>query len=253
MPEAMNFNPFEQDVFRTAALREGKHDAPSQPGDLDLVTYSLRKWMRLALKGNPTILTLLFAPRATWVDGEGLWQHVQFLTPKIVSKQAGKAFLGYLQAQRMRMTGERGGSHGAVHSEDREKFGYDTKYAMHMLRLGYQGIELLSSGSMSMPMSPDTRETLLAVRRGESSYNDVLTRCGELERELRDLLDGTSPLPDRPDSDYMEKWMIQTYWSSWLGSYDSIGWSLADELDFKGPELGDEFHKWRRERVETKA
>ena len=26
----------------------------SGPGDLDLVAYSLRKWLRLALKGNPT-------------------------------------------------------------------------------------------------------------------------------------------------------------------------------------------------------
>jgi uncharacterized protein len=34
----------------------------SGPGDLDLVAYSLRKWVRLALKGHPTILLLLFVP-----------------------------------------------------------------------------------------------------------------------------------------------------------------------------------------------
>lgn len=34
----------------------------SEAGDLDLVIYSLRKWMRLALRGNPTVLLLLFAP-----------------------------------------------------------------------------------------------------------------------------------------------------------------------------------------------
>ena len=36
--------------------------ARSGPGDLDLVAYSLRKYVRLALKGHPTILLLLFVP-----------------------------------------------------------------------------------------------------------------------------------------------------------------------------------------------
>src|ERR671925_1818212 len=34
----------------------------SGPGDLDLVAYNLRKYIRLALKGHPTILLLLFVP-----------------------------------------------------------------------------------------------------------------------------------------------------------------------------------------------
>jgi len=38
--------------------------ARSGPGDLDLVAYSLRKYVRLALKGHPTILLLLFVPDA---------------------------------------------------------------------------------------------------------------------------------------------------------------------------------------------
>src|SRR5262249_6561938 len=34
----------------------------SGPGDLDLVVYSARKFCRLALQGNPTVLLLLFTP-----------------------------------------------------------------------------------------------------------------------------------------------------------------------------------------------
>ena len=48
---------FEHYVERTQP--EG---ARSGPGDLDLVAYSLRKYVRLALKGHPTILLLLFVP-----------------------------------------------------------------------------------------------------------------------------------------------------------------------------------------------
>lgn len=218
-PEAMGLGqPFENEVFRTATVRTGKHDEPSQPGDLDLVIYGLRKYLQLALKGNPTVLTLLYAPQRSWVLGHALGAHLQELAPRIVSRQAGKAFLGYLQAQRMRMKGERGGSHGVKHVEDLERCGYDTKYAMHMLRLGYQGIELLSTGRMSMPMQEETRLYLLSVRRGESTAEAVLRRCGELEDELRGLLT-TSPLPESPDRAYVEHWMLGAYWNWWKAEY----------------------------------
>src|SRR5262249_34448839 len=49
--------PFSQWVFRTQP--EG---ARSGPGDIDRTVYSLRKWCRLALSGNPTVMLLLHTP-----------------------------------------------------------------------------------------------------------------------------------------------------------------------------------------------
>jgi predicted nucleotidyltransferase len=40
------FSEFEQYIYRSAAEREGKQDACSQPGDLDLTIYGLRKFLR---------------------------------------------------------------------------------------------------------------------------------------------------------------------------------------------------------------
>lgn len=151
---------FEQKVSRTSEERTGIKDAKSEAGDVDLVVYSLRKWMRLALKGNPTVLTLLFAPQEGWKHGDSRGAHLQELAPLIVSRQAGKAFLGYLQAQRMRLKGEIGGLHGRLDTDEVKRLGYEPKFAMHMLRLGYQGIELLNTGRMSMPMQPEVREKL---------------------------------------------------------------------------------------------
>jgi hypothetical protein len=55
---------FEQYIYRSAVERTGREGARSEHGDLDLVVYSLRKWCRLALKGNPTVLLLLFLPES---------------------------------------------------------------------------------------------------------------------------------------------------------------------------------------------
>src|SRR3954463_12108092 len=51
----IGLRPFETWVHRTKP--EGVR---SEAGDLDLVVHSLRKYARLALKGNPTVLLLLF-------------------------------------------------------------------------------------------------------------------------------------------------------------------------------------------------
>src|SRR3990167_4638952 len=58
---------FEQYIYRSAEdnqLPQGKYKTSprSQAGDLDLCIYGLKKWMRLATQGNPSILLPLFAP-----------------------------------------------------------------------------------------------------------------------------------------------------------------------------------------------
>lgn len=207
------FSPFEQYIYRSAAEREGRHDAPSGPGDLDLTIYSLRKYLRLAMQGNPTVLTLLFTRGAAnvYVDARGA--HLQELAPKIISRQAGKRYLGYLESQRMRLMGERG-QKKVNRPELEEKYGYDTKYAMHMLRLGFQGVELLATGHLSLPILEPDRSWLLGVRRGEVPLQEVLTKTGELERELKDLIE-TGPLQEHADKEAIESWMVDAYWQNW--------------------------------------
>lgn len=54
----LGLRSFEQYQYRDAAERTGKFDAPSEAGDLDLTVYSLQKFVRLALNGNPSMLRL---------------------------------------------------------------------------------------------------------------------------------------------------------------------------------------------------
>jgi hypothetical protein len=219
--------PFEQFVYRSAAEREGRHDAPSQGGDLDLTIYSLRKYVRLALKGNPTILLLLFAPFESLLVMFGPGGQLRDLVPSIISRQAGKAFLGYLQAQRQRMLGERGnGGHGRPRAALTEKFGFDTKYAMHMCRLGIQGVELMRTGRLALPIPDPDRSWLMDVRLGKIDQQEVLTRTGECERELKDLLD-TAPIREYPDEATVEAWMTRVYFNMWSAEQKSREWQQA--------------------------
>jgi hypothetical protein len=148
------------------------------------------------------------AERAVSDVGEGVFG-------AFVARQAGKAFLGYLTAQKQRLLGERGQLR-THRPELVNEHGYDTKYAMHMLRLGYQGRELLETGRISLPMREHERQRVFSVRRGEVPFNDVLTEIGELVRELEDLLE-TSPLPPDPGRTTVDDFLVRAYRQYWDG------------------------------------
>jgi predicted nucleotidyltransferase len=220
--------PFEQFIYRTAAEREGRHDAPSQGGDVDLVIYGLRKFVRLAMQGNPTVLLMFYAPVIA-ADARGY--ALRSMAPLFASKQAGRRFLGYLNAQRQRMLGERGnGGHGKPRSVLTERFGYDTKFAMHMLRLGLQGVEYMTTGRIQLPMAEPERQYVFDVRCGKCDQQSVLTRAGELEAELKDLL-ARPMLPEEPDRDAIEAWMIRTYFYTWSARRQADDWPTPEDLD----------------------
>jgi hypothetical protein len=140
---------------------------------------------------------------------------LQQMAPSFISRAVALPYLGYFNAQRERLTGERGGR--ALRKGlalEKPTAGYDTKYAMHMVRLGYQGIELLETGRITLPMPPKQREFTMAIRRGQLELDEVLARAGELEQKISDLQD-SSPLPERPNTDLIQDWMVRTYLGRW--------------------------------------
>lgn len=196
--------------FEQRIERSKPEGVRSEAGDLDLVIYSARKWCRLALSGNPTVLLLLFAkPTTAHRVGEDLLKNSHWFA----ARSAGKAFLGYMTQQRQRLAGERG-QMNVKRPELVEKYGYDTKYAMHMLRLGFQGLEFLETGKITLPMVEEERQLIMSVRKGEMPLNDIMTRAGELEVMVKDLMD-LSPLPAEPDREAVNAWLNKTYRGLW--------------------------------------
>jgi uncharacterized protein len=201
---------FEQYIFRTQP--EGVR---SGPGDLDLTIYSARKWMRLAASGNPTVLLPLFVPAEHVIVSTALGEELRALAPKIVCRAAGHRFLGYLAAQRERMLGLRGGRH-TNRPELIQQYGFDVKFAMHMVRLGVQGVELLTTGRITLPIPDPWGPWCRALRRGEHTRQEALDAAAELEQQLKMLLQ-TSPLPERPDRDALDAWLVDAHQRAWKG------------------------------------
>lgn len=187
----------------------------SGPGDIDITVYGLRKYLHLATKGNPSILQLLFVPPEK-VHLQTEWgERLQALAPKVVSRQVGAPFLGYCKAQRERLEGVRGGMH-TNRPELIGEHGYDTKYAMHALRLAHQGIEVLSTGRLTLPMPPDPGDYLRAVRRGEVPFDDFMVALNRAETALKTLTElHNDVVPEHPDLDAVEAFMAEARLANW--------------------------------------
>ena len=206
---------FEQFHRHTVWDQPGGLANRSGAGDLDVVIYSARKWCRLALGGNPSVLLLLFVPDDEIVYRDEIGAELTAHADRFVSRLAGERFLGYLQAQKAAMTGETG-----AHTNRPElvaEHGYDTKYAMHALRLGMQGIELLTTGRISLPVPEPDRTYLRSVRRGDVALPEVLDAVAGVEQRLM-ALRTSSGVPPEPDRAWVDGWLHRSYLSSWANS-----------------------------------
>lgn len=82
-----------------------------------------------------------------------------------------------------------------------EKHGYDTKHAMHLVRLMKTGLELLETGELSVRRS-DAAE-LRAIRDGALSYDQLIAQAQALEANMHDAA-RTTVLPDAIDFAFVE-------------------------------------------------
>ena len=185
----------------------------SGPGDLDLVAYSLRKYVRLALKGHPTILLLLFVPDELVLVKTELGEQLRALRPTLLSRRAGRGYLGYLRGQKERLLGMRGQKR-VNRPELVDAHGFDTKYAMHAARLGYQGVELLETGRLTLPMPEPQRSRVMAIRTGERTFDETIDEIDEVERRLGEALECTT-LPAEPNRADVDRFLVEAYRRAW--------------------------------------
>lgn len=203
---------FEQYQRHTVWDQPGGLANRSGAGDLDVVVYSARKWCRLALAGNPTVLLALFVPDDEVVYRNEAGAELVENASRFVSKLAADRFLGYLRSQREAMLGLRG-----AHTNRPElvaAHGYDTKFAMHALRLGVQGIEYLTTGRITLPVPEPHLSWLRDVRRGEVELPRVVAAISAAETQLEEIRDASS-VRDHPDRRWVDDWLHRTHLDYW--------------------------------------
>jgi len=203
--EALGLQPRPHFIWSTAT-----DDRRNGPDDVDLTLYSLRRWANLAAKGNATALHFLFA--AATATSAPAWNRIQAASSLFLGKHSATQFLGFAENQRKRIVGEAGRGKKGRRPEYECLHGYDSKAAMHCLRLYFECIELMREGQITLPR-PE-RDVLIQVRQGHFTMDQFNQMADDLRREAEQAtLD--SPLPDAVDPEAISSLIAQVHLSYW--------------------------------------
>lgn len=101
-------------------------------------------------------------------------------------------------------------------SELEQLNGYDTKHAMHVVRLLRTAEEALSTGEV-LVKRPDAAE-LLAIRNGAWSFEEMMEYWTEKDQYIREVLYKQSVLPKVPDIHKAAKLLIELREMQWYGN-----------------------------------
>jgi predicted nucleotidyltransferase len=91
------------------------------------------------------------------------------------------------------------------------KFGYDTKFASHLVRLMLEGVELLKTGNLVFPLKE--RQLILDIKQGKYEMHKILDLSDEFEKEIESLSKSTK-LPKKQNHKQVQdlvKKMLKSY------------------------------------------
>jgi predicted nucleotidyltransferase len=202
---ALGLDPSEHFVWSTAG-----DERRNGPEDVDITLYSLRKWAGMAVKGNATALHFLFAePKEIAPD---TWKKIQAQRDVFLSRSSAKQFLGFADDQFKRLTGEKGSGKKGQRPEYIGKYGYDTKAAMHGLRLLYECLELMCHKCITLPR-PE-KDLLIEVRSGGWKLESVLAHAEKLTKDVGEAV-LHSPLPENVDRTAISELLALVHLELW--------------------------------------
>ena len=181
------------------------------PGETDIVLYSLPKFIHLATQNNPNIIELLYVPEKNLLVDSDWWKRLRAAAPLFLSKKAKHTFCGYAFSQKMKLINRNfeGGRKEVV-----EQFGFETKFASHIIRLLAEGIQILVEKRLTFPLT-NNRE-VLAVKEGRMDLSQVLARADALEKLVEEAY-VRSDLRNSADVNAINDLQIElleSYWKS---------------------------------------
>lgn len=178
-----------------AALHWSLDGVPEQlENDEEECYWELGKFIRLALKANPTILECLYSPLVETClppASELLAMRSCFL-----SKRVHQTYGAYVDSQ-----------FAKIHRDLRNRGEIRWKHVMHLIRLLLAGITALRDGHIPLHSAPH-KDQLLAIRAGAIAWDDVEVWRLDLLAQL-DQAAAASPLPEAPDFARANRFLVE--------------------------------------------
>jgi predicted nucleotidyltransferase len=161
--------------------------------EYDVSIYSIVKYFQLLMENNPNM-------------ADSLWTYDEdVITQTKISKMVrdNRRYLGYAHAQLHKIQNK----HGHLNEKrnaDIQKYGYDTKYAMHCLRLMNEVKQILLTGDFDIK---NNAKHNIEVRQGKYTLTQLEQEFYNQEKHMAEAFE-KSTLPLRPDEEKIKKLLV---------------------------------------------
>lgn len=162
--------------------------------EYDFSIYSIVKYFQLCMENNPNMCDSLFVPQRCVLYASKIGQMVRDHRKLFLHKGSYHKFRGYAYAQ-LNKIGTKANSQNPKRQASIGEFGYDVKFAYHVVRLALEGEQILVEHDLDLEKN---REVLKSIRRGEWSEEKLRGWFDEKEKHLEELYT-KSTLQHRPD------------------------------------------------------
>jgi hypothetical protein len=156
--------------------------------------WELQKFLTFALKANPNVLECLYTPLVEMATP--LAEDLLAMRSVFLSKLVYQTYNGYVTSQFKKLE-----------ADLRNRGALKWKHVMHLIRLLLAGIDVLREGALPVRVE-EHREALLAIRRGETAWEEIDVWRLALHREM-DAAYQATPLPERPDYERVNAFLIR--------------------------------------------
>jgi len=181
-----------------------EHHVMHKDKEYDMTVYSIVKFFSLCMEMNPNMVDCLFVPDNCIIHSTQVGQMLRDNRHMFLSKACWPKFKGYAYSQLKKMK-NKNPELGSKRAALIDKFGYDTKFASHVVRLIGEVQQILTLGDLNLQQD---RERLKAIRRGEWTQEQIEEFFTRMEQELETAYN-ESKLPWGPDESKIKKLLLE--------------------------------------------
>jgi predicted nucleotidyltransferase len=172
--------------------------------EYDCTIYSIVKYFQLCMQNNPNMIDSLFVPRRCILHSSSIGEHLRENRKLFLHKGSWHKFKGYAYSQVNKMNTKKP-EEGSKRYEMVQKYGYDLKFAYHVVRLLNEVEQIMIEHDLDLERN---REQLKSIRRGEWKKEEIVDYFQTKEKELESLYTN-SKLPHSPNENKIKKILLE--------------------------------------------
>lgn len=208
----------------------------------DLQIYSIVKYFQLCMDNNPNMIDSLFVPQRCVLYCSKIADIVRENRREFLHKGSWHKFKGYAFSQLRKAKNKKP---EGKRKETVEKYGYDTKFATHLVRLLNEIEQIMIEKDLNLERN---REQLKSVRNGEWTLNQIESYFEQKERALEDVY-SKSDLRWGPDEKKIKELLLNCL-EEYYGSLSECI-SRDNQMDIFINELKEIIYKYERSSYEA--